>query len=147
MKFADLHAGQSLAFGAHEVSEAEIVEYATRFDPQPFHINADAARESRWQGLIASGFHTCAIAMRLVADHVLQGSESMGSPGLDYLKWPRPVRGGDRLRMRVEVLETSRSKSGRVGAVRWRWLLLNQADDIVLDLVVTSLFSLNGEQT
>ena len=142
MRFAELHPGQILEFGAEEVTEEQIVDYARRFDPQPFHVDIEAARASRWQGLIASGFHTCSIAMAMINAHILRGSESIGSPGLDYLKWPNPVRGGDRLRMRVTVLEVSRSKTGRMGVVRWQWLLLNQRDQIVLDLVATSLFGL-----
>jgi len=142
MKFGELHADQVLEFGACEVTEAEITEFATRYDPQPFHIDTAAAQASRWRGLIASGWHTCSIAMRMMVDHVLSGSESMGSPGLEYLKWPNPVRAGDELRMRLHVLETSVSKSGRVGVVRWQWTLLNQNDAPVLDLIATSLFSL-----
>ena len=144
MKFAELQTGQTLDFGAHDVTERDILEFARRYDPQPFHIDPEAAQASRWHGLIASGFHTCSIAMSLIATHVLQGSESMGSPGLDYLKWPHPVRAGDTLRMRVNVLETSLSTSGRVGVVRWQWLLLNQHDQIVLDLTATSLFALTS---
>src|SRR5262245_30155594 len=142
MKFAELHADQILEVGACKVTAAEIIEFANRYDPQPFHIDAAAAQASRWRGLIASGWHTCSIAMRMVVDHVLKDSESMGSPGLEYLKWPNPVRAGDELRMRLHVLETSLSKSGRVGIVRWQWTLLNQNDAPVLDLIATSLFSL-----
>jgi acyl dehydratase len=142
MKFAELQAGQVLEFGAYIVTEEEVTEFATRYDPQPFHIDAVAAQASRWRGLIASGWHTCSIAMRMVVDHVLAGSESMGSPGVDYLKWLKPVRVGDELRMRLHVLESSVSKSGRVGVVRWQWLLLNQHKAPVLELVATSLFSL-----
>jgi acyl dehydratase len=143
MKFADFFAGQLLEFGQYTVTEREIIEYAQYYDPQPFHIDKEFAQRSRWNGLIASGWHTCSIAMRMVAVHVLQSSESIGSPGLDYLKWPNPLRPGDRLRMRVHVLEPSVSKSGRMGAVRWQWLLLNQDEKPVLDLVATSLFALS----
>ena len=143
MRFAELSVGQQLEFGSVVVSENEIIDFATRFDPQHFHVDAGAALASRWKGLIASGFHTCSIAMRMMVDHVLRESESIGSPGIEYLKWPHPVRPGDRLRMRVLVLKAEVSKSGRVGVVRWQWLLVNQCDEIVLDLVVTSMFGLN----
>lgn len=142
MKFAELQAGTTLEIGAHEVTEREILDFAQRYDPQPFHVDAEAARASRWQGLIASGFHTCALAMSLMVEHVLRDSESIGSPGLDYVKWPHPVRGGDTLRLRVNVLETTHSSSGRMGVVRWQWLLVNQNDRVVLDLAATSLFTL-----
>jgi acyl dehydratase len=145
MKYRDLYAGQALEFGAHAVTEDEIVEFGLRYDPQPFHVDKEAAARSRWGALIASGFQTCGIAMRMVAEHVLAGSESIGSPGLEYLKWPNPVRAGDRLRMRVQVLESSVSKSGRMGVVRWQWLMLNQRDDPVLDLACTSLFALRAD--
>lgn len=145
MKFEEFAAGQVLEFGTHTVTESEIVEFAEQYDPQPFHIDKDFAAGSRWSGLISSGFQTCGFAMRMVADHVLAGSESIGSPGLEYLKWSNPVRAGDRLSMRINVLETSVSSSGRYGVVSWQWLMLNQTELPVLDLVTTSLFALDSE--
>lgn len=142
MRFAEFHAGAVLEFGSYQISAADIVDFSRRFDPQPFHVDPVAAAQSRWGGLIASGFHTCAIAMRLVADHVLNGSESVGSPGIDVLKWLRPVRPGDTLRVRVEVQEAKPSAAGGTGVVRWRWCVLNQNAESVLDLTVTSLFDL-----
>jgi acyl dehydratase len=147
MRFAELHGGQELEFGSVMVDEHDIIEFATRYDPQPFHVDPVAAAASRWRGVIASGFHTCSIAMRMIVDHVLSGSESCGSPGIEYVRWPNPVCPGDQLRMRVHVLQADRSKSGRMGVVRWQWLLLNQTDQTVLDLVVTSLFSLENDTT
>ena len=82
MKFSDFREGLVLEFGSYTVSAAEIVEFATRYDPQPFHVDAAAAATTRWGGIIASGFHTCSMAMRLMVDNVLLGSESSGSPGL-----------------------------------------------------------------
>ena len=142
MKFAELHAGRVLELGACKVSAPDILEFARRYDPQPFHVDEVAARATRWQGLIASGFHTCSLAMRMVSDQILQGSESMGSPGLDYVKWPNPVRAGDDLHLQVHILEASVSKSGRVGIVRWQWQMRNQHGVAVLDLAATSLFSI-----
>jgi acyl dehydratase len=146
MRFAELHQGQRLEFGSVTVTEAEIIEFAARFDPQPFHVDPVAARASHWHGVIASGFHTSSIAMRLMVEHVLLGSESIGSPGIEYLRWPHPVRPDDRLRMQVHVLQVQPSKSGGRGVVRWQWLLVNQSDQTVLDLVVTSLFALRKQQ-
>ena len=142
MHFHEFFAGQVLEAGPVDVHSADIVAFASAYDPQPFHTDLAIAQQSRWKGLIASGWHTCAIAMRLVCDGPLKGSQSMGSPGLAYLKWPTPVRPGDTLRLRVHVLESQPSKSGRVGVLRWRWLLLNQANDTVLDMEATSLFDL-----
>lgn len=146
MKFSEFFAGQTLEFGEYVVMQEEVIEFAVKYDPQPFHIDKAAAERSRWGGLIASGFQTCGIAMALMTRHVLLGSESMGSPGLEYVKWPNPVRPADRLRMSVQVHEVRRSRSGRVGIVRWQWLLLNQHDALVLDLSATSLFTLESPQ-
>ncbi len=144
MRFADFRAGQAIELGPIAVSDAEIVEFARRWDPQWFHTDPARARESRWHGLIASGWHTCAIAMRAVVEQLLRDSESIGSPGLAYLKWPAPVRPGDALTLRLDVLETRTSSSGRIGSVRWRWQLVNQAGAIALDTEATSLFELAG---
>lgn len=142
MKFSEIHQGQVLEFGSYTVSEREIIEFATRYDPQLFHVDPAAAQASKWGGLIASGFHTCGIAMRLLVDNVLKGSESNGSPGLSSIKWLKPVRPGDTLNMRVEVLQAEPSRTGRSGVVTWKWQLFNQRAELVLDLVGTSLFGL-----
>jgi acyl dehydratase len=140
MKFSDFHVGQVIEAGPHTIDELSIIEFANRFDPQPFHVDKSSADQGRWNGLIASGFHTCCIAMRLVADSILRESGSCGSPGLEYVKWPSPVRPGDALHLRVHVLEVRRSRSRNYGVVRWQWYLLNQHDQPVLDLIATSLF-------
>ena len=143
MKFAEFHAGQVIEAGPYDVSEAEVVGFATAYDPQWFHTDAAAAAHGRFGGLIASGWHTCGIAMRLVADAALQGSESFASPGLAYVKWPHPVRPGDRLTVRATVLETRCARSQpTLGILRWRWQLFNGEGAAVLDLEATSLFDL-----
>ena len=143
MKFADFHAGQTLQAGPVTLTADEIVDFARRYDPQWFHTDPTRAAASRWQGLIASGWHTCGVAMRLAVDNVLAGSESFGSPGLEYLKWLAPVRPGDALSLRAEVLEQRRSeRQPTLGILRWRWTLNNQNGEPVLDLVATSLFDL-----
>ena len=143
MKFAELRPGMVFS-GGHRgaISEQEIIEFATRYDPQWFHTDPTRAAGSRWQGLIASGWHTCAIAMQLLVTHVLSDSESIGSPGLEQVRWPSPLRPGDAVELRVEVLESRISSSGKVGVVRWRWVLTTQAGAQVLDLIGTSLFEL-----
>ena len=143
MKFAEFHAGQAIEAGPYEVSEEEIVRFATAYDPQWFHTDAQAAKGGRFEGLIASGWHTCGIAMRLVADAALAGSESFASPGLAYVKWPHPVRPGDKLTVRATVVEVRRSKGqSALGILRWRWQLFNAKGSEVLDLEATSLFDL-----
>jgi acyl dehydratase len=145
MKFAEFSPGQVIEAGPCEVSEDEIVRFATAYDPQWFHTDAKAASKGRFEGLIASGWHTCGIAMRLVADAALAGSESFASPGLAYVKWPHPVRPGDRLTLRATVVETRRSRgNGALGILRWRWQLFNQHGTEVLDLEATSLFDLGS---
>ncbi|MGH6626866.1 MAG: MaoC family dehydratase [Burkholderiaceae bacterium] len=143
MKFAEFHAGQVIEAGPYAVSEAELVQFARAYDPQWFHTDPAAAGQGPFGGLIASGWHTCGIAMRLVADAALAGSESFASPGLAYVKWPHPVRPGDALSLRATVLEARRSRSQpHLGILRWRWQLFNAAGREVLDLEATSLFEL-----
>jgi len=148
MKFAEFFAGQVIEAGPYTLTEAEVLQFATAYDPQWFHTDPDAAAQGPFGGLIASGWQTCGIAMRLVADAALAGSESFASPGLAYLKWKHPVRPGDALRVRATVLETRRSASQpHLGILRWRWQLYNQAATEVLDLEATSLFDLNRTTT
>ena len=97
--------------GSVSVSQAEIISFATQFDPQPFHVDPEAAARGPFGGLIASGWHTAALVMRQLVDHYLPAEASLGSPGLDDLRWPDPVRPGDTLRVRATVLEARRSQS------------------------------------
>jgi len=138
--FDDYVAGAVYEFGDVTITEEEILEFANRFDPQPIHTDPAYAAGGPFHGLIASGWHTSGIFMRLFADHYLSKVASLASPGVDELRWPHPVRPGDRLRLRVRVLETrqSRSKPDR-GIVRTRAQLLNQEDQIVLSLVAVNL--------
>ena len=140
MHFEEFRAGQRLNLGPVRVEQSEIIAFARAYDPQWFHTDPERAQSSRWRGIIASGWHTCAIAMRLICEGPLRGSESIGSPGLAYVKWPAPVRPGDELRLEAEVIHTRSSSSGRVGVLTWRWRLINQAGEIVLDLEAVSLF-------
>lgn len=147
MKFADLRAGLVIDGGTRRVDEAEIVEFGRKYDPQPFHVDAAAAARTRWGGLIASGWQTCAMAMRLAVDNVLADSDSIGSPGIDELRWEAPVRPGDELRLAITVLSTRVSSSGEFGIVRWRWELTNQSGTRVLSLSASSLFAIGGTAT
>jgi acyl dehydratase len=140
VRFAELTPGRVIRAGSREVTEAEIIAFATRYDPQPFHIDPKAAAAGRWGGIIASGWMTCSIAMELVGREILAGSESIGSPGVERIEWPAPVRPGDRLSLTVTVFESRISSSGKVGIVRWQWELYNQDTVLVLRLVGTSFF-------
>jgi acyl dehydratase len=144
MRFAELTPGRVLHAGPARLTEDEITAYARAWDPQWFHVDAARAADGPWQGLIASGWQTCGVAMRLACDEVLAGSASIGSPGLAYLKWENPVRPGDALMLRVDVLETRVAKSNpALGIMRWRWRMSNQRGEQVLDLEATSLFDLS----
>ena len=103
--------GASYDCGSVSVSEDEIVSFARQFDPQPFHVDPEAAARGPFGGLIASGWHTAALVMRQIVDHYLSAEASLGSPGLDEIRWPDPVRPGDTLRVRATVLEARRSQS------------------------------------
>jgi acyl dehydratase len=107
----DFFAGQVIECGPLEVSAEEIKAFAAAFDPQPMHLDEAAARATMMGGLCASGWHTCALMMRMVADGLVVDSASMGATGCPEIKWLAPVRPGDRLRVRVEVLDTRPSKS------------------------------------
>ena len=133
--FEDYIPGSVFEYGEIRVSEAEILEFAHRFDPQDMHVDPEAARRGRFGGLIASGWHTGAMMMRLLADNFLPKKASLGSPGIDELRWSHPVRPGDVLRIRVTVLEAmpSRSKPDR-GMVRTLVEVLNQDSDVVMSL-------------
>jgi acyl dehydratase len=140
--FEDYEANAVYEYGLRVVGEAEIVDFAARFDPQPIHLDAKFAAHGPFGGLIASGWHTAGIFMRLFADHYLSRVASLGSPGVDELRWSTPVRPGDSLRLRTTIVETrrSRSKLDR-GLVRTHAELLNQDDKNALTLTATNLLT------
>ena len=143
MKFAEFTQGLVIEAGPYHLTEDEVLKFAKAWDQQWFHTDAEAAAKGRFGGLIASGWQTCGIAMRLMTDKALHGSESFASPGLAYVKWLHPVRPGDDLSVRGTVLETRvSSKQPGLGILRWRWQLFNAAGVEVLDLEATSLFDL-----
>jgi acyl dehydratase len=138
--FEDYVPGAVYEYGYLSVTEAEILEFARRFDPQPIHIDPEYAASGPFGGLIASGWHTSSLMMRLFADHYLSRVASLASPGIDELRWPAPVRPGDRLRLRTTIVEArpSRSKPDR-GLVRTRGELINSGDQVVLDLTAMNM--------
>lgn len=143
MKFAELSTGRRITLGPTSVTTEQVLEFARSYDPQWFHTDPERAAAGPWNGLIASGWQTCGLAMALVARDILDGSETFGSPGLNYLKWANPVRPGDALTLTVEILENRVSASKpELGIVRWRWLMQNQDGAAVLDLEATSMFKL-----
>jgi acyl dehydratase len=133
--FEDYVPGSVFEYGEVTVSAAEIIEFARRFDPQAMHVDPSAAARGRFDGLIASGWHTAAMVMRLLVDNFLPGRASLASPGIDELRWLRPVRPGDVLHIRVSVLEATRSRSKPDrGIVRTLVEVLNQDAVVVMSM-------------
>jgi acyl dehydratase len=138
--FEDYLPGASAEFGSVTVEEADIIEFAKRYDPQEFHINPEAAASGPFGGLIASGWHTGALMMRMIVDNYLSKASSLGSPGIDELRWLRPVRPGDTLHLRATVLETKRSSSKPDrGMVRTLTEVLNQNGEVVMSVKAMTL--------
>jgi len=125
--------GAVFEFGPVEVEEEEVLKFARRYDPQLFHINAEAAKKSPYKGLIASGWQTCSFVLRELVEHYFSPVSSLGSPGIDELRWILPVRPGDKLMVRATTIETklSRSKPDR-GIVRTFIEAINQQQEVVM---------------
>jgi acyl dehydratase len=133
--FEDLTPGRVFDLGSIEVTEDEIIEFATRFDPQPFHVDPQAGAASHFGGLVASGWHTCALFMRLLVDGIVSQTTSMGSPGMDEVRWAAPVRPGDTLTGTFTIAEAlaSTSKPDR-GIIRSVCEMRNQDGTVVLTM-------------
>ena len=137
----DFPVGKVRQFGGITLSAEEIIAFARQFDPQPFHLSEEGGRNSLFGGLCASGWHTCALAMRMVCDEYLLETASLGSPGLENIRWLKPVRPGDALRLRTVVLEARPLDSRpHVGLVRTRWEMLNQNNEEVMQMESYGMF-------
>jgi len=137
----DFRPGDTAEIGSKTVTREEMLAFSREFDPQPFHVDEAAAAQSLYGGLIASGWHTCAIAMRIMCDGYLLESASMGSPGLDNVRWYKPVRPGDTLRMTRTVVE-SRPSSSRpeMGLVKVLWEVYNQHGEKAMSMEGMQMF-------
>lgn len=134
--FEDFQVGDAFELGTTSVTEEEIIAFARQFDPQPFHIDPARARESVFGGIIASGWHTASLFMRLLVDNFLQETVSLGSPGVDEVRWLQPLRPGDTLRARFTILEARASKSrADMGILRSRSEVFNQRDELVMTVI------------
>jgi acyl dehydratase len=139
--FEDFAVGEVLPLGSRQVTRAEIIAFAAEFDPQPFHLDERQGAESMVDGLIASGWHVAGLFMRMLCDGFLLQSSSLGSPGIETLKWQKPVRAGDMLTGKATVIEARRSKSRpEMGIVRFRSEVENQAGEVVMWLQNPILF-------
>jgi acyl dehydratase len=138
----DFGVGERIDLGSKLVTREEIVEFASKYDPQPFHVDEAVAKRSIYGGLIASGWHTGAMVMRMMCDAYLLQAASMGSPGLDNLKWLKPVRPGDRISVYRTTLESRASKSRPdMGIVRFFWEVVNQNAETVMSMEGYGLFA------
>lgn len=147
MKFAEFKPGMVVKGGPVQISEADILSFANQFDPQWFHTDPERAAQGRWGGLIASGWHTCAVAMRMAVDAIFHDSDSFGSPGLGEVRWRVPVRPGDTLRLEAKVMGVrASSQRDDLGIVTWVWAVFNQHNEIVLEIDATNLFDLGADK-
>jgi acyl dehydratase len=146
--FEDYVKGAVFEYGPISVSEAEIIDFAERFDPQTMHIDPQAAARGPFKGLIASGWHTIGLMMRLFVDNYLSTVASLASPGVDEVRWYKPVRPDDALRLRVSILDTkpSRSKPDR-GMVHSLLEGINQNGETVASLKAMNLLGLRSSST
>ena len=138
--FEDVEIGETTRFGRYEVTREEIVEYARQFDPQPFHLDEEAARQSIFGGLIASGWHTGAMFIRMVCDGMVPGHATAGAKGFDDLRWIKPVRPGDVLSVESEVREKVEGRRPDVGTVKVESRISNQRGEEVMSLVSLVLY-------
>jgi acyl dehydratase len=139
--FEDVRVGQTQRFGRYAVTREEIIEYARQFDPQPFHVDEEAAKRSMFGGLIASGWHTGAMFIRMVCDHAITGAATTGALGFDDLKWIKPVRPGDILSVETRIAEKIDLPSRHaVGTVKVESRVLNQRDEAVMTLTSLVLY-------
>lgn len=139
--YEDFVEGAVLDLGVRSVTAAEIVEFASQFDPQPMHLDEEAGRASMLGGLAASGWHTCAMFMRMMCDAFVLDSTSQGAPGVDYAKWKKPVLAGDTLTGRSTVVSKRLSaKRPGLGFVSCRHEIFNQKGEVVMEMANTGMF-------
>jgi len=137
----DFTVGQVMEFRGREITEEEIIEYARDFDPQPFHIDPEAASKHYFGGIIASGWQTAAFCMKMMVDGYLAKSSSVGSPGVEQLRWKQPVRPGETLSIKAEVIDRSLPKSKpELGFVKFTHTVFNQDGDVKMTMLSSGMF-------
>jgi len=133
--FEDFQVGERIELGSVTVTEEEIIAFASQYDPQPFHISPEQAKHSYYGGLIASGWHTVSLLMRLMVDALINDTISLGSPGVDEVRWLRPVRPNDTLHAYLIIVETTPSKKrAELGILKSSSEVFNQSGELVLTL-------------
>jgi acyl dehydratase len=139
--FEDVQVGETQRFGRYEVTREEIIEYARQFDPQPFHVDEAVAKTSMFGGLIASGWHTGAMLIRMINDHAIPGAATTGALGFDDLKWLKPVRPGDILSVETRVIDKTESRSRpEIGVVKIESQVLDQRGEVKMSLISLVLY-------
>ncbi len=139
--FEDFEIGETIEIGSKKVTKEEIITFARAFDPQPFHISEAKANDSIFGGLVASGWHTCAVFMRLYVDNFLAKTISLGSPGVDNIRWLKPVFPNDTISGRIIILETKPSPNRpNVGILKIKSEMLNQSGEVVMRIEGTGFF-------
>ena len=135
--FEDLEVGAETYFGSREVTREEVLEFAAKYDPQPFHLSDDEAAKTHFGRLAASGWHTAAMTMAVIARHVVEKRQAgLGSPGIDELRWKKPVHPGDTLHVRGRILEKTPSRSRpEIGSFRTETTVTNQHDQVVMTFI------------
>ena len=141
--FEDIEIGVTRAYGHYQVTREEVIQFAEKYDPQPFHLDDEAAAKTHFGRISASGWHTCSMAMRMMVENMKANKQAgLGSPGVDQLRWKKPVYPGDTLRIESTVTEKRRSKSRReMGIFKSTLQVFNQDDDIVLEMISNGLIS------
>ncbi|MDP4575180.1 MaoC family dehydratase [Qipengyuania sp. G39] len=145
--FEDIEVGSRQSFGRYEVTREEVLEFAGKYDPQPFHLDEEAAAQTHFGRISASGWHTCAMTMAMMVENLTANKQAgLGSPGVDQLRWKKPVYPGDTLRCESEILEKRRSKSRReMGIFKSRTTTFNQHDEPVLEMISNGLIRVRDE--
>ena len=139
--YEDIEIGQKIKLGSISVSKKEIISFAKKFDPQPFHINEIKAKESIFGGLCASGWHTCSLFMRILYDGFLINSAALGSPGMDAIRWLKPLRPGETITGIGEVIKKTPSKSRpEIGSLIINYEVFNKNNELIMTMVGRSLF-------
>ncbi len=146
--YEDIEIGRTTAFGHYEVTREEVMEFAAKYDPQPFHLDDEAAAQTHFGRLSASGWHTCAMTMAMMVENLKANRQAgLGSPGVDQLRWKKPVYPGDSLRCETEVIEKRRSASRpEMGIFKSHVRVFNQDDELVLEMVSNGLVQTRDAQ-
>ena len=147
--FEDLQIGTKSSFGRYEVTREEVLEFAAKYDPQPFHLSDEAAAQTHFGRISASGWHTCAMTMAMLVENLKNSRQAgLGSPGQDELRWHKPVYPGDVLRVETELLEKTRSRSRpEMGSMRSKIRVFNQNDELVMSMTGIGLIAVREPGT